>query len=242
MPALSPMPTAPNAPSKQDFLALLRIPTANEKKIDTYLQARLIGLGHGQHCSRCGGSGSYSFNAVDGSRCYGCGGSGYVAQALTAELFTEVEADVREGRLDTYLTELQAKQETKRQAATAYKRVMAAWQAATDQFPYRWQDAADGKQPAKDMSKEFNRPMHDAYQKVSKLSIELETLPLRRKHVKSAEESKALDAKIEQTRTELLAATETALQVIEDALTRAPAILARHATPAPRQPDDSPSP
>lgn len=27
-------------------------------------------------CSRCGGSGSYSYNQIDGSRCYGCGGSG----------------------------------------------------------------------------------------------------------------------------------------------------------------------
>jgi hypothetical protein len=27
-------------------------------------------------CSRCAGSGSYSFNQIDGSRCYGCGGSG----------------------------------------------------------------------------------------------------------------------------------------------------------------------
>lgn len=27
-------------------------------------------------CGRCGGTGRYSFNSVDGSRCYGCGGSG----------------------------------------------------------------------------------------------------------------------------------------------------------------------
>ena len=28
-------------------------------------------------CSRCGGSGEYSFNLRDGSRCYGCNGIGY---------------------------------------------------------------------------------------------------------------------------------------------------------------------
>jgi hypothetical protein len=28
-------------------------------------------------CSRCGGSGSYSWNARHGSRCYGCGGRGW---------------------------------------------------------------------------------------------------------------------------------------------------------------------
>lgn len=27
-------------------------------------------------CGRCGGSGHYSFNQMDGTRCYGCGGSG----------------------------------------------------------------------------------------------------------------------------------------------------------------------
>lgn len=28
-------------------------------------------------CSRCAGSGSYSWNAMNGSRCFGCGGSGF---------------------------------------------------------------------------------------------------------------------------------------------------------------------
>lgn len=29
-------------------------------------------------CGRCGGSGHYSYNQLDGTRCYGCNGSGYV--------------------------------------------------------------------------------------------------------------------------------------------------------------------
>jgi hypothetical protein len=29
-------------------------------------------------CGRCGGSGKYSFNMMDGTRCYGCNGAGYV--------------------------------------------------------------------------------------------------------------------------------------------------------------------
>lgn len=29
-----------------------------------------------QPCGRCGGSGRYSFNQIDGDRCYGCGGTG----------------------------------------------------------------------------------------------------------------------------------------------------------------------
>ena len=44
-------------------------------------------------CGRCGGSGRYSFNMMDGDRCYGCGGCGkvytgadkYVARIKRAE-------------------------------------------------------------------------------------------------------------------------------------------------------------
>ena len=33
-------------------------------------------------CSRCGGSGHYSYNSLDGTRCYGCGGSGVQTQVV----------------------------------------------------------------------------------------------------------------------------------------------------------------
>lgn len=46
-------------------------------------------------CSRCGGSGRYSWNAVDGDRCWGCRGSG---QQLTKQARKALEAirDLRE--------------------------------------------------------------------------------------------------------------------------------------------------
>lgn len=40
-------------------------------------------------CPRCGGSGSYSYNPMDGTRCYGCGGSGVAIQKVRA--YTEKE-------------------------------------------------------------------------------------------------------------------------------------------------------
>jgi hypothetical protein len=42
-----------------------------------------------QTCGRCGGSGRYSFNQVDGDRCYGCHGSGikYTKRGATARNF-----------------------------------------------------------------------------------------------------------------------------------------------------------
>ena len=40
-------------------------------------------------CPRCGGSGHYSYNEMDGTRCYGCGGSGVTTQKVRA--YTEKE-------------------------------------------------------------------------------------------------------------------------------------------------------
>lgn len=40
-------------------------------------------------CSRCGGSGHYSYNSLDGTRCYGCGGRGYNISEVRA--YTEKE-------------------------------------------------------------------------------------------------------------------------------------------------------
>ena len=50
-------------------------------------------------CSRCSGSGSDSWNAMNGSRCFGCGGSGFTltkagtvrAIAAKAALFAALE-------------------------------------------------------------------------------------------------------------------------------------------------------
>lgn len=47
-------------------------------------------------CSRCGGSGRYSLNSVDGSRCYGCRGRGVALtkRGLAARQFASTLLDV----------------------------------------------------------------------------------------------------------------------------------------------------
>lgn len=48
-------------------------------------------------CGRCGGSGRYSYNSMDGDRCYGCGGTGLVltkAGAAAREAWLEANTDV----------------------------------------------------------------------------------------------------------------------------------------------------
>ncbi|WP_432263036.1 hypothetical protein [Cupriavidus sp. TMH.W2] len=248
------MPTDPATParasgSREDFLVLLRVPNNRPDKVDRILQARLIGLGLGRVCERCGGSGHYSFNAIDGTTCFGCRGSGHVAQKLTADLYARAAAEVAAGRLDTYLAEVRARAEAKQAADMASQRVMKAWQAVDARFPYKWQLAVDRLQPHYDLSQEVNKPMSEAYQKVAALSSELNALPHARRHCKTVEDSKRLDAKIEATRQQLIAATDKAMQVIELAAQCGVAVMARYhtATPTAAEPararrDDSPSP
>lgn len=40
------------------------------------VKTRLDDVLETEACGRCGGTGHYSYNQVDGTRCYGCGGSG----------------------------------------------------------------------------------------------------------------------------------------------------------------------
>ncbi len=55
-------------------------------------------------CTRCGGTGSYSYNLKDGTRCYGCGGTGVIACAPkgqkkikpTAQLYKAIVGDIIE--------------------------------------------------------------------------------------------------------------------------------------------------
>lgn len=42
------------------------------------MAAKSMPLFESTTCSRCGGSGRYSYNMMDGDRCYGCSGRGYV--------------------------------------------------------------------------------------------------------------------------------------------------------------------
>ena len=60
-------------------------------------------------CGRCGGSGQYSYNQIDGSRCYGCGGSGQrltkrgaAAKAKADEMLDLRIEDLPEGRKARY--------------------------------------------------------------------------------------------------------------------------------------------
>jgi hypothetical protein len=63
----------------------------------TNTYAMVDGMGfEAKSCGRCGGSGKYSFNQIDGDRCYGCGGTGIVrTKRGTAAYVMYVESQKR---------------------------------------------------------------------------------------------------------------------------------------------------
>lgn len=79
-------------------------------------------------CGRCGGSGNYSYNQMDGTRCFGCAGAGHVKPSDKAMpmVIARAEAAAADGTLDAYLKRL----EDARVAKTATKTVLAAWSAS----------------------------------------------------------------------------------------------------------------
>lgn len=50
-------------------------------------------------CGRCGGSGKYSFNLMDGDKCYGCGGTGRVAMAPKGQKKIKPTAELRTAKI-----------------------------------------------------------------------------------------------------------------------------------------------
>lgn len=76
--------------------------------------SRLVALGYTVVCSRCGGSGQYSYNQIDGSRCFGCGGCGKNLAKITAEIVAAALERIAAGELAGYFAENTARREMKR--------------------------------------------------------------------------------------------------------------------------------
>lgn len=70
------------------------------KADDKLVRACLWAIGLREVCGRCGGSGRYSFNQVDGDRCYGCNGVGERAAKLTKQVLEAARVKVAAGELE----------------------------------------------------------------------------------------------------------------------------------------------
>lgn len=112
-----------------------------ERKRRGAVALRLYHLGHGIVCTRCGGTGHFSFNLMDGTRCFKCGGAKYTMPKLSPRLLAVVQADVAEGKLEPYLKEVRDRSMAKR----ACDIVMAAWEATGISKKYDWRKSAADK-------------------------------------------------------------------------------------------------
>lgn len=93
-------------------------------------------------CGRCGGSGRYSFNQMDGDRCFGCKGSGQ-RMPKPAELpavLAAAESCKADGRFAAYMNYLDCKRITKNATARAMK----AWTDTGISAAYNWRHSHGG--------------------------------------------------------------------------------------------------
>lgn len=92
-----------------------------------FIQTRLIALGHGEACHRCGGGGHYSYCAMYGTTCFGCSGSGKAVRNLTPTLLETVKVQVAAGELAPYLERIKATSTRKAKVRGFMDRFFAVW-------------------------------------------------------------------------------------------------------------------
>ena len=142
-------------PALVEIAAILRTNLKN-------LKARVVGMKLGDFCGRCSGSGSYSYNATDGSRCYGCGGSGQVFPKDLAALKVRAQAAADNGAVQARIDQIRAVAITKKGS----ERLFAAWARVTAMSSYG-KDWMAGMRPEHRTSHELNRICADAYETVN---------------------------------------------------------------------------
>lgn len=78
-----------------------------------FVGTRLLVLGHGVPCGRCGGTGEYSYCQMYGTTCFGCMGKREAAPKLTEALLAKVTEQVAAGELVPYIERLKRKAKVK---------------------------------------------------------------------------------------------------------------------------------
>ncbi|EML6324795.1 hypothetical protein [Bacillus thuringiensis] len=82
-------------------------------KVDALIFTRLVGIECADYCTRCGGTGNYSYNPMHGSTCFKCDGRKYQMPKITKKLLAKVEEAIAEGKLQHYFEETQKRQKIK---------------------------------------------------------------------------------------------------------------------------------
>lgn len=92
-----------------------------------YILGRLAGLGLADSCTRCGGSGHYSFNLMHGTVCFKCGGFKCQMPKLSKKLLEVCQEVANSGKLDAYLEELKRANEAKKYCNSWSDKYFALW-------------------------------------------------------------------------------------------------------------------
>jgi hypothetical protein len=98
--------TKPARFTETDAASLLGCPVKS-------LRSRMVALGYVKICSRCCGTGRYSYNQMDGDRCYGCNGRGKSLLPVTRKLAAEMKARQDAGELADYFARCQRNAEAR---------------------------------------------------------------------------------------------------------------------------------
>lgn len=96
-------------------------------KVDALIFTRLVGIECADCCTRCGGTGNYSYNPRNGSTCFKCEGRKYRMPKITKKLLAKVEEAIAEGQLKLYFEETQ-----KRQKITLFIKEITSYQVYSD--------------------------------------------------------------------------------------------------------------
>ncbi len=78
-------------------------------------------------CSRCGGSGRYSYNQIDGDRCFGCNGARERAAKLTKAVLEAARIKVEAGELATLRAANRARMAAKKEIAPLVEKAKAVY-------------------------------------------------------------------------------------------------------------------
>jgi hypothetical protein len=207
------------------FAALLGIKQGHTKT-EQWVQVRLAALGMKKACTRCGGSGHYSYCQMHGTTCFKCGGSGAQTQPLTPELFAKAKAKVEDGSNAAHVARLREDAALKK----VRKSVMDAWSAASKVNVRDWRG---WREPLHGKASEFNERMCRAYEAVQKAEEALgsATFTATRKPT-TLEKREAAEVSLPALKQALRETADRALETIATTLAE---IRAWHATLTPEQ-------
>jgi hypothetical protein len=199
---------------ESEFIQLLKVsPKLLPEKQIAVAKARLILLGYGDVCSRCAGSGHYSFNLASGTTCFDCGGAKRLPPKLTKKLYALAEPKVVDGTLDLLLEQSAKRVARRKQMNAAPNTFLASWKAMG--VEYDWELAAKKIEPHHRISCEVNAPVSRHLDVIQEACRAASSIDFKIKNATDAKVVEALEIEFEAAITAAIKALEDGLELIE---------------------------